>query len=172
MLILMLSPALTLEESLPTLHLHEGLTYTETRSGDFMPARDDCWLHLTSDFKRKQLKVAKFEANHLAHQNLRDSQRLLEVKRSPPAPPTGWYCKTHSESTYTALLSSPCQTPKIVNTIQGCSKASGYWVTVRAHFKIKTEVETQSRLLGIQHLHLKMILTANKACTQLTGNAP
>jgi hypothetical protein len=41
MLIPMLLPALTLEESLPTLHMHECLTHTETGSGDFMPARDD-----------------------------------------------------------------------------------------------------------------------------------
>jgi hypothetical protein len=42
MLMLMLLPALLLEESLSTLHLHEGLTHTELVSGDFMPAKDHC----------------------------------------------------------------------------------------------------------------------------------
>jgi hypothetical protein len=42
MLLLMLLTALVLEESLSTLHLHEGLTHTELVSGDSMPARDDC----------------------------------------------------------------------------------------------------------------------------------
>jgi hypothetical protein len=105
MLLLTPLPALRLEESLSlsTLHLHEGLTHTEPVSGDFMPARDDRWLQLPSGLKRKQLKVAKFKASHLTHQGLWNSQRCLGVGASrnarPPAPPTGWYCKTHSEST-------------------------------------------------------------------------
>jgi hypothetical protein len=91
MLLLMLLPALVLEESLLTLHLHEGLTHTEPVSGDFMSARDDRCLHLTSDLTRKQLRVAKFEAFHLAHQSLWDSQRLWEWAPAETPPPSTTY---------------------------------------------------------------------------------
>jgi hypothetical protein len=169
MLLLMLLPALDLEVSLSTLHLHEGLAHTESVSGDFMPARDDCWLPLTSNFSTMQLKVANFEAYHLAHQSLWDSQRLWEwtpAETSLPAPPTGWYCKTNSESI------QPCITEFTLPGTRDCHYHQGLlgslWLLgycQKRNFKMETDIATRSRLLGIQHLHSKAALTVNKTHT-------
>jgi hypothetical protein len=86
MLLLMLLPALMFEELLSMLHLHEGLTHTESVSGDFMLARDDRWLLLTADKKKNKLEVAKFEAYHLKRQSTWDSQRLASGRQQKRLP--------------------------------------------------------------------------------------